>query len=246
MNFVIVGASAGLGRALSEALAEKGHNLLLISSDERDLQIQATDLQIRFGTEVTTLACRLKADAPTIETIELSAAQLGGGPVDGLFFPLGLSRDNDDGMQPPQYVHELVEANLSGTMALTAHFLPSMLKRNRGYIVGFGSVAADRGRGSNIVYAAAKRGLASFFESLRHKSAGTGVRVHFYQMGYLGTSLSFGKKLPFPAASPQRAAAEVVEHLDRDRGLTYFPAFWRWICLALKLTPWSVFKKLRF
>lgn len=244
MNFVIVGASAGLGRALSEELAEKGHNLLLISGDERDLQIQASDLQIRYGTQISTLACRLKSDEATIESIEKSAEELG--TVDGLLFPLGLSRDNDDGMQSPQYVHELLEANLSGTMALTGRILPRMLKRNSGYIVGFGSVAADRGRGSNIVYAAAKRGLSSFFESIRHKAAGSGVKIHFYQMGYLETSLTFGKKLPFPAASPKQAAREVVRHLETDRGLTYFPFFWRWICLALRMTPWSVFKKLRF
>ncbi len=244
MNFVIIGASAGLGRSLATALAEQGHSLLLVATDPRDLTIQASDLRIRFGSAVSTLACRLQADAAVIEQIGRSSAEMGA--VDGVFFPLGLSRGDDDGTQSANTTKILVDSNLSGTMALTAYFLPEMIKRNRGYIVGFGSVAADRGRSSNIVYAAAKRGLTSFFESIRHKVAGTEIRVHFYQMGYMKTSQTFSKKLPFPAASPEKAAKEIVLNLESDRGLTYYPGFWRWICLALRLTPWFIYKKLRF
>ena len=244
MNFVIVGASAGLGRSLATALAEQGHCLLLVAGDARDLSVQASDLQIRFGSKVKTLSCKLEAAQASIERIATASQTLG--EVDGLFFPLGLSQDDDDGTQSAQSISELVNTNLSGTMALTGHFLPAMLKRNRGYLVGFGSVAADRGRGANIVYAAAKRGLSSFFESIRHKVAGSGIKVHFYQMGYMNTSQAFGKKLPFPAVSPDQAARDIVAHLESDRGLTYYPGFWRWICMALRVTPWFIYKKLRF
>lgn len=244
MNFIIVGASAGLGRALAGELAKQGHSLILVSGDERDLQAEAADLRIRYGGNITSVACHLKSDETTVRQIATAAGE--STEIDGVFFPLGLSNDNDDGTQSPSVTSALVEANLAGTMALTSHLLPGMIKRNRGYIVGFGSVAAERGRSSNVVYAAAKRGLTSFFESIRHRVAGSNIKVHFFQMGYMSTAQTFGKKLPFPAADPHKAARDIVAVLERDRGLSYYPAFWRWICLALRLTPWFVYRKLRF
>jgi short-subunit dehydrogenase len=244
VNFIIAGASAGLGRSLATELAGGGHGLLLIAGDERDLRAQAMDLKIRFGTVVEVLACRIQSDEQSIDRVEEHAQKLG--EIDGIFFPLCLSKDSDDGLSTVGETNLLIDSNLSGTIALTGRFLPGMLRRNKGYLVGFGSVASERGRGSNIVYAAAKRGLSSFFESIRHKVAGTGIKVHFYQMGYMKTSQTFGKKLPFPAASPRQAAQQVVANLDRDRGTVYYPGFWRWICFCLRMTPWMLYKKLRF
>jgi short-subunit dehydrogenase len=244
VNFIVAGASAGLGRSLATELARAGHSILLIAGDERDLRVQASDLTVRFGTKVEVLACHIRADEQSIAQVEAQAQRLG--DIDGILFPLCLSKVNDDGLSSPEDTNCVIESNLTGTIALTARILPGMIARNKGYIVGFGSVAAERGRGSNIVYAAAKRGLSSFFESIRHKVAGTGIKIHFYQMGYMKTSQTFGKRLPFPAACPHRAAQQVVANLDRDRGTVYLPGFWRWICCALRMTPWAVYKKLRF
>lgn len=244
MNFIVAGSSAGLGRALATELARKGHSLVLIASDAKDLQVQASDLQVRFGVPVITVASRIRCDEETIDKIVTQAQSFG--DIDGLLFPMGLSSNADDGTQSASHTQMLVDGNLSATMALTAKVLPLMMARNRGYVVGFGSVAAERGRSSNVVYAAAKRGLMSFFESIRHKVVGTGVKVRFFQMGYIKTSQTFGKKLPFPAVSPEEAARDVLAIMEQERGLTYYPAFWRWICLALKMTPWFLYRRLRF
>ena len=44
MTTTIVGASSGLGRALAAELASRGHELLLVSSDSRDLDAIVADL----------------------------------------------------------------------------------------------------------------------------------------------------------------------------------------------------------
>ena len=48
MNYLIVGASSGLGRDLAYALSKKTHNLILISRDIRDLVAIKSDLENRF------------------------------------------------------------------------------------------------------------------------------------------------------------------------------------------------------
>jgi short-subunit dehydrogenase len=244
MNAIIVGASAGLGRALAEALARQKHQLLLVASDARDLDAIAADLRLRFDVRVETLACRITAGTDWLDRIATAAAPLH--PIDALFFPIGLSRDDDHGTLPAHAARDLLEANLHSVLLTTAHFLPGILQRGHGHIVGFGSVAAVRGRGANVVYAAAKKALVSYFESLRHLTAGTPVRVQLYQLGYLDTQQAFGKKLPFPKADPTRVATYVVDHLSTDFGLRYFPRFWSPIATAVQRIPWPLYKNMKF
>ena len=52
------------------------------------------------------------------------------------------------------------------------------------------------GRSRNVAYSAAKRALASFFESLRHAFADSGVVVQFYVLGYMDTELAAGIQSP--------------------------------------------------
>ena len=48
MKYLIIGASSGLGRELTKKFAEKGHNLIIASRDERDLNAIKSDLEIKF------------------------------------------------------------------------------------------------------------------------------------------------------------------------------------------------------
>ena len=60
MTCVVVGATAGLGRAIAEKLAKDGHSLFLIASDKQDLISQSEDLKIRFGVSVKFAALDLR------------------------------------------------------------------------------------------------------------------------------------------------------------------------------------------
>jgi short-subunit dehydrogenase len=244
VNLIVVGASAGLGRALADRLAQEKHNLLLIAGDEADLKAISADLNLRHSVQVEIAAVRLQCDQNSIEKVLAKASALGN--IDGILFPLGYSRTDDDGTLGCDDINRIVNSNMAGIIALCSHYLPAMLQRGEGLLVFFGSVASERGRSSNIVYAAAKRGLQSFAESLRHKCSATNINVQYYQLGYLNTAQTFGKKLPFPAAEPKDAADYIVRNLNKRFGLEYYPWFWRFICLGLRYTPWMVFKKLKF
>lgn len=244
MNLILVGASAGLGRALADRLAAKGHNLVIVASKQADLDALASDLQIRHSIKVVKAALRVGCDSGSVNAIIAAAAELG--TIDGALFPLGYSRADDDGSLGAEDIERIISSNLSGIIAICGALLPGMLDRGEGLFVFFGSVAAERGRSSNIAYAAAKRGLQSFAESMRHRCSATNIKVQYYQLGYLNTAQTFGKRLPFPAAEPEQAASFIVDNLGKDFGQTYFPWFWRGICLALRVIPWAVFKKLKF
>jgi short-subunit dehydrogenase len=156
-----------------------------------------------------------------------------------------MADDNDDGLLPERETTALINANLTSIAAVVSLFLPVML-REAGNIVGFGSVAALRGRGTNVAYAAAKRGLESYFESLRFCTSFTPVRVQFYRLGYVDTHLTFGRKLlPLPMISPEAVAKQVVRNLNHDAGARFLPGFWWGIGLLLWLLPWSIFRRIK-
>lgn len=244
MKALVVGASAGVGRALSEVLAARGDALLLVASDARDLEAQAAHLRLVYSVHVETVTADAGRPEECLDCIRFVADTFG--HIDGMFFPIGVSRSDDRGTLPLDEARRLFDANLLIVVGVIGHFLPDLLASGHGSIVGFGSVAAIRGRRANIVYAAAKRGLESYFESLRHLTTRTGVRVQFYRLGYVATQQSFGHRLLFPPAAPRSVAEAVVRNLGSDRGLIYFPRYWSIIAQIVSALPWLVFKRLDF
>jgi short-subunit dehydrogenase len=233
-----------VGRALSTKLAARGNDLLLVASDIRDLKANADHLRLTYGVRVEVVAADGANPEECVAKIDAAAGRLGA--IEGLFFPIGASLDGDSGMLPADQIRQLLNANLLVVMEVVGHFLPGLLAGNRGCIVGFGSIAAIRGRRNNVTYAAAKRGLASYFESIRHATAGTGIRVQFYQLGYVDTQQTHGRRLLFRPAQPADVAATVVNNLQQDFGTRYLPRYWALIAVLLGVLPWTLFRRLSF
>ncbi len=243
MKSFVFGASAGVGRALARCLAAKGHDLVLAARGETDLAAEAAHLRLSYGVDVQWLV--LDATDPAQVATRVAALRNEALPRN-LLFPVGLSDNGDDCTLNEHASTDLIHANLSSVIATVSELLPALMQGGGGNIVGFGSVAAVRGRSANVVYAAAKRGLESYFESLRHRTASTEVRVQFYRLGYVATQMSYGRPLPFPVAEPDWIAERVAAGLGRDLGLVHLPRFWALITPAVRAVPWRLFRKSRF
>jgi len=238
--WIVVGASAGIGRALAEELAASGRRLLLVARDRRDLEATAADLRIRYGAKVEVLAADGVDPAAMADAV---AAATEGTAVAGLLLPIGAGSERDLGFLGAQEAERLVRVNLLSVVAVVSRLLPGMLESNAGVIVGFGSVAAVRGRSRNVVYAAAKRALESYFESVRHLAKGRGLTVVLYRLGFVDTQLAYGRRLALPKADPQRLARRVVSRLGKDRGTHVLPRFWIPILWLLRRLPWRLYAK---
>jgi short-subunit dehydrogenase len=240
---IVVGASAGLGRALAGHLAAAGHDLVVVSSDARDLEALASDLQIRHGVRVRAVPLDLGGDLSGVARLGEAAAELGS--PDALLLPVGWTAPSDDPCLEAGLAERLVRTNFLSVATVVGRLLPELQRRPRASVVGFGSVAAARGRGTNVFYAASKRALETYFESLRHACAGTPVRVSLYVLGYLDTNLAFGRRTLLPRADPARLAERVVRDLGRREGVLYHPRAWRLVAAALPLVPFSIYRRLK-
>jgi NAD(P)-dependent dehydrogenase (short-subunit alcohol dehydrogenase family) len=239
MKTLVVGASAGLGRAVAERLAADGHALYLVASDARDIAALVSDLSIRFGVKVT---------GESLDLAKLDIAALRQrvhdnlGPIENLFYIAGVST-LDSGPIDDDLAVRLIEVNFSAAVRIVNAFLPD-LKEGSGNLVGAGSVSSSRGRRTNSVYAAAKNGLDTYFAAMRHYLAGARCRVQFYRLGYIETRMTFGQRLMFPALKPDQGAKVIVDNLGRDLGAVYLPWWWWPITAIIRLLPWPIFKRL--
>jgi short-subunit dehydrogenase len=244
VNYLIVGASAGLGRALSYRLAEVGSNLIVVASDDRDLNALASDVTIRFQTEVRPVSLDMGNHEGMEDSIMDTVTQMGG--IDGILCPIGTVDSQDRLPYVPDIATRITQTNYLSLVSVITILWPHLIQRPRAVVVGFGSIAATRGRRNNIAYSAAKRALKSFFESLRHTAVGTQVVVQYYVLGYLNTNLAFGHKTLLPKGNVNILSRRVVNDLYRDVGVRYYPKFWRYVCAVLKIVPWPLFKRINY
>ena len=242
MTAVIIGASSGLGRALAVELAGRKQPLLLVASERRDVEATCADLRLRHGIEARSLGLDLaRDDDPAAKVL---AALEGLPPITSLLLPVGVSRRDDDLSLDAAAIAQLIAVNLNAPLAIVHGLLPALLE-SKGTVVLFGSVAAQRGRGKNVAYAAAKRGLTSFAESLRQRYKSRQLHVQLWQLGFLRTNLTHGMKLPLPALAPKEAARRVADQLGKGSFERYLPSWWWPIIFLIKRLPWFVYRRMK-
>lgn len=237
---LIIGATAGLGRALADTFAAAGWDLVVTGRDAEDLDALVRDLRLRH--EVMVEAKVLDLGGPT-ETWDLQSLTY---PLTALLIPAGGVRADDAATLDPEAAELLWRVNFGGPTQIIAHLLPQLVLSGTGTIIGFGSIAATRGRSRNIHYGAAKRALAAFFEGLRHDLNASGLRVQFYVPGYLDTNLAAGAGVKLPKGNPTTFAQIVLRDIRKDIGTRYFPFWWYPLCVLLSFLPWAIYRRLRF
>jgi decaprenylphospho-beta-D-erythro-pentofuranosid-2-ulose 2-reductase len=242
MKSVVVGGTAGLGRDLATLLAERGHSLLITGKDKRDVDTCVSDLYIRYGVSVYGLSIDASDQENFERSLKIAAASFG--TINYLFLPIGASNNRDNGNIVCEELNEIITSNFTSVVTSVQVFRSQLTSTENAAIVGFSSVAAIRGRAENVIYAAAKRALESYFESLNIMLIDSNVNVKYYKLGYLDTYQSFGKQLPLPKKNPKKAARNVITHLNRVRLVSYYPKYWRVIAILIQIVPSRIFSRI--
>jgi len=171
---LITGCSSGIGRALAEEFARRGHRVLatarsrdsieeLASDRIRTARLDVTDPESidRAVTECTTWAGR-------IDVVVNNAGYALIGPVAEL--------DLDE-------LRTQFETNVVGVVAVTQAVVPQMVDRRCGRIVNIGSVSGVTATPFGGAYCGTKAAIHMLSDSLRMELAPFGVRVISVQPG---------------------------------------------------------------
>jgi citronellol/citronellal dehydrogenase len=171
---LVTGGGTGLGRAIAQALAEAGADLLLAARNRERLDAAAAELRAATGRRVETAACNIRER----DSVEALAAR-----ADELFGRVDMLVNNAGGQFPsparairPKGWHAVVDLNLNGTWNMTQVFGERMLAGRGGSIT---NVIAVIGRGfPGLAHtAAARAGVLELTRTLAFEW-GTKVRVN--------------------------------------------------------------------
>ncbi|HVP18841.1 MAG TPA: SDR family oxidoreductase [Spirochaetia bacterium] len=197
---LVTGASRGIGRAVAEALAAEGWDVLGTCRSPRRLPAAER------VPGVTYLPLDLKSERG-IEAFVRAA-----GDVDLLVNNAGESPVGPAEEIPIRKIREHFQVNFFGPARLVQALLPGMRARRRGMVVFIGSIRGEAPTPFSSIYSASKAAQKSFGECLRLELLGTGVRVAVVAPWYVRTGaqqeLVMRKKSPY---------AEAVESVRRTR-----------------------------
>lgn len=171
---LITGASNGIGKALCEEFAKDSYDLILVARSVDKMQAHASDIQRRFGVQVTvmgadledaTQAQRLHAEVKSTGVV-LSALVNNAG-----YGTFGEFKDTDLGA-----TLGMMQLNMNSVVVLSKLFLPDLLA-TRGKLLNVASTAAFQPGPYMAVYYATKSFVLYFSEGLACELEGTGVSV---------------------------------------------------------------------
>jgi short-subunit dehydrogenase len=214
---LVTGASSGLGAALAARLAKRGVEVWLAARRREALERNAQAIRKAGGTahvlpldlaapdDVANAVERLDDESGGIDLVLANAAVAGAEaaiPVSRLTWPA---------------TRDLLRVNVLGNIASIVPFIPRMISRGHGHIVGISSTAALAPNPRTAPYCASKVALSYFLEGIGMELRPKGVAVTVVQPGFMRTPAAEGIKDPMPFILETEEAVDIIDRAIRNR-----------------------------
>lgn len=246
MRVVALGATRGMGRALSRLMAERGDQMFLLGRDPEELAKAARDLEIRSasGRQFGFAHCDLEQPEGFAAALDNAGATLGG--FDCVVVSAGIFAPQEELEEEPDQMRRLLEVDFVRTIEFCEQARRRILTSGGGTLCVFSSVAGERGRKPVLLYGAAKAGLTRYLEGLDHKFRRQGLVTVCVKPGFVKTGMTAGLEPPPFAGEPDPVARRVLRAIDRGSPVVYAPGAWRWIMLVIRHLPRAVMRRIGF
>lgn len=183
---MVTGASRGIGRQVSLALADQGCNVVLHSRDLSNTAALAAEVASK-GVEVRQVEAEL-ASKDDVSAM-LKELLLNGPPIDILYNNAAImtSYYSDWLSVPADDLRLSFEVNVTALIQICHTLIPGMVSRGWGRIINVTSGIADQPE--LIAYAVSKAAVDKFVYDTVGKLEGTGVLMNLLDPGWLRTDL---------------------------------------------------------
>jgi len=195
---LVTGGSRGLGRAMAQALAQAGAEVVLSSRNAEELRMAAEGVARASGSRVEWVAADLTRREDIARLADEAVRRLG--KIDILI--------NNAGTNMPQAVDEIqdevwdtiVQLNLSSCMALMRALVPGMKARRWGRVIHISSVMGFGSKECRAAYSATKSALMGLARAAALELGPFGITVNCIAPGFFAT------ELPLQLLSPEDKA----------------------------------------
>ena len=184
---LVTGASAGIGRSMALALAERGVELFLIARREEKLletsseilkKLPQTKLHLVVG-DVNDPALMVKISSITNQKIDILINNAG----------LALGREKVESSLFSDW-EQMISTNITANFRMAHLVLPWMLNEGRGDIINLCSIAGHYTYTGGAVYCATKHAVNAFTRVMREETCGKNIRVMQISPGMVDTEFS--------------------------------------------------------
>ena len=210
---LLTGATGGLGRAIAEAMAGRGAELLLSARKRDALEAMAEGLPgnghrvLPADLAEPGAAEQLAAEAGAVDVLVANAALPGAGWLTDF---------------SPEEVTRAMRVNLEAPMLTARALYPGMVDRGSGHLVFVSSLSGKAASPRSSIYNATKFGLRGFALALRTDLGPKGVGVSLVSPGFIRNAGMFadaGAKAPagLGTGTPEQVGRAVVKSIERDK-----------------------------
>ncbi len=182
--WLITGSSRGLGRAITEAALESGHQVVATA---RNI-IQLQDLKKTYGDRVVSIALDVTNEVAAYSAVQSAIDHFG--HLDILVNNAGYGNINSIEETSLDDFRAEIETNLFGTIILTKAALPFMRKRRSGHIIQVSSIGGRIGPIGRGPYATSKWGVEGFSEVLDKEVRPLGIKGTIIEPGGFRTDFA--------------------------------------------------------
>ena len=182
----IIGASSGIGQALSTAINEAG-GFVILSSRKTEALI-STQSQLPYPQESDLIALNL-TDHHSIEQAVAEYSQKHE-TIDVLIHSGGISQRSLALETTLASTEMILKSNFLGQIPITQFAVKKMQEQGSGKIIVISSFTGKWGFYLRSSYAASKHALHGYYDSLRMEIEAFGVDVHLVTPGFIATDIS--------------------------------------------------------
>lgn len=186
---VVTGASQGIGRAISLALASAGAKIAAAARNVEKLGGLVSEISAAGG-EALVVPMDV-ADAASVKS-GFQAVLAKFGRIDILVNNAGVTRDGLALRMKIEDWDAVLKTNLTGAHLCAQQAMGTMLKQRSGRIINVTSVVAETGNAGQANYVAAKAGLIGLTRALAIEIASRGITVNAVAPGFIATAMTEG------------------------------------------------------
>lgn len=185
---LITGSTSGIGRAIAEALAREGADLMLNGfGDAAAIEALRAGLERTHGVKVRYHGADMTRPAQIEDMVASAERELGA--IDILVNNAGVQHVAPVDQFPPDKWDWIIAINLSSVFHATRATLPGMKKRNWGRVINISSAHGLVASPNKSAYVAAKHGVMGFTKAVALEVAESAIRVNAINPGFVLTPL---------------------------------------------------------